>query len=220
MPHPAADAAVQDKPWFTPADWVARHEQLVAALPPRVDVLFVGDSITEGWLSDGRAAWDMAFGPLHPGNLGIGGDETANVLWRIDHGAVGGRSPKVVVLLIGTNNLGNVDHTPRQTADGIAAVVAKLREVLPAAKVLLLAVLPRDQHADGPLRRAVDEVNRLTAPLADGVHVHWLDCGPAFLQSDGTISARDMPDFLHLSPAAYRTWADVLRPAIVRLLGG
>ena len=208
----------QDQPWFPRADWVARHEQLVAARPARVDVLFVGDSITEGWLSDGRATWDREFAVRHACNLGIGGDETAHVLWRLDHGAVDGLSPRLTVLLIGTNNLGNVGHTPRQTADGVAAVVARLRALLPATPVLLLAVLPRDRHAGDPLRSAVDEVNRLIAPLANGVTVHWLDCGPTFLRPDGMISPAVMPDALHLSPTAYATWADAMRPTITRLM--
>ena len=88
--------------------------------PDRVDLLFVGDSITEGWLADGRATWDREYAPLHPYNLGIGGDETQHVLWRLDHGEVDGLNPGAVVLLIGTNNLGNAGHTPEQTAAGVA----------------------------------------------------------------------------------------------------
>ena len=216
---PATTPAPQDQPWFPAADWIARHEALVAARPARVDLLFVGDSITEGWLTDGRAAWDRAFAPLYPYNLGIGGDETAHVLWRLDHGAVDGLAPKLVVLLIGTNNLGNVGHTPQQTAAGVAAVVAKLRAKLPASPVLLLAVFPRDREAGDPYRLAVDDLNALIAPLADGRHVHWLDVGPLFVQPDGTIARSTMPDSLHLTPAAYQTWADAMRPTVERLMG-
>ena len=215
----ATTPAPQDQPWFPASEWMQRHDDLITNRPARVDLVFVGDSITEGWLTDGRAAWDAAFAPLHPCNLGIGGDETAHVLWRLDHGAVDGLAPKLVVLLIGTNNLGNVGHNPAQAAAGVAAVVANLRAKLPATPVLLLAVLPRDREAGDALRLAVDELNRLIAPRADGHHVHWLDVGPLLLRPDGTIARSVMPDYLHLSPAAYQTWADAMRPTVERLMG-
>ena len=215
----ATTPAPQDQDWFPKAEWLQRHATFLAQrdLAP-VGLLFIGDSITEGWLADGRATWDREYAPLHPLNLGIGGDETQHVLWRLDHGEVDGLDPKLVVLLIGTNNLGNGGHTLRQAAAGVAAVVAKLRAKLPASPVLLLAVFPREREPDEPLRRAVVELNALIAPLADGRHVHWLDLGPAFLRPDGVLPTTVMPDFLHLSPAAYQIWADAMRPTLSRFL--
>ena len=216
---PATTPAPQDADWFRKSDWLKRHEAFLRqrdAAP--VDLLFVGDSITEGWLGDGRATWDREYVPRNPLNLGIGGDETQHLLWRLDHGEVDGLRPKAVVLLIGTNNLGNVGHTPQQTAAGVAAVVDRLRAKLPASPVLLLGVFPRERDPDAPLRRAVSAVNALIAPLGQLPAVQYLDIGPAFLRSNGALEARVMPDYLHLSPAAYQTWADAMRPTLDALL--
>jgi beta-glucosidase len=216
---PTTTPAPQDAAWRPFAEWIDRHESFLRqrdAAP--VDLLFVGDSITEGWLTDGRATWDREYGPRRPLNLGIGGDETQHVLWRLDHGEVDGLNPKAVVLLIGTNNLGNGGHTPEQTAAGVAAVVGRLRAKLPTARVLLLAVFPRGRTADDPLRQAVAALNPLIAPLADGTHVHWLDLTATFLRPDGVLPAATMPDYLHLSPAAYQAWADAMRPKLDALL--
>jgi beta-glucosidase len=216
---PATTPAPQDADWLPKREWLKRHQAFLAqrdATP--VDLLFVGDSITEGWLGDGRDAWDHHFAPLNPLNLGIGGDETQHVLWRLDHGEVDGLAPKLVVLLIGTNNLGGSGHTPRETAAGVAAVVAGLRAKLPTSPILLLAVLPRDREPTDPLRQAVVELNHLLAPLADGIHVHYLDVGPIFLTPAGVIPYAVMPDYLHLSPAAYAAWADAIVPTIRRLM--
>ncbi len=211
--------APQDADWFPFAEWVKRHEAFLAQrdLAP-VDLLFVGDSITEGWLGEGRDTWNREYVPRNALNLGIGGDETQHVLWRLDHGEVDGLSPRLVVLLIGTNNLGNGDDTPAETAAGVAAVVAKLREKLPGSPILLLAVFPREREPNEPLRRAVVELNRLIAPLGGGTHVHYLDIGPVFLRPDGVLPTTIMPDYLHLSPAAYQLWADAIRPTLDRLI--
>jgi len=209
----------QDADWLPQADWLKRHAAFLAqrdAAP--VDLLFVGDSITEGWLTDGRATWDREYVPLRPLNLGIGGDQTQHVLWRLDHGEVDGLAPKLVVLLIGTNNLGG-GHSPEEAAAGVAAVVASLRRRLPASPVLLLGVFPRDRQPDDPLRQAVWALNERIARLGDGKDVHYLDIGSAFLRRDGVLPARVMPDYLHLSPSAYQTWADAMRPTLGRLMG-
>ena len=215
----ATTPAPQDADWFPKGEWLKRHGAFLAERDAGpVDLLFVGDSITEGWLGEGRATWDREYVPLNPLNLGIGGDETQHVLWRLGHGEVDGLSPKLVVLMIGTNNLGNSADTPTGTAAGVAAVVAKLREKLPASPILLLAVFPKEREPDGPSRRSVVELNALIAPLGDGKHVHFLDIGPAFLRPDGVLTARVMPDYLHLSPAAYQAWADAMRPTLERLM--
>jgi beta-glucosidase len=216
----ATTPAPQDADWLPKSDWLQRHAAFLAqrdAAP--VDLLFVGDSITEGWLTDGRDTWDREFVPRRPLNLGIGGDETQHVLWRLDHGEIDGLSPKLAVLLIGTNNLGNVGHTPAEVAAGVAAVVASLRAKLPATPVLLLGLFPRERQPDAPLRQAVWAVNELIAPLGNGTDVHYLDIGSAFLRRDGVLPAKVMPDYLHLSAEAYQTWADAMRPTVQRLMG-
>ncbi len=220
LPMPSTTPAPQDQDWLVEADWLERHAAFLRGRPARVDLLFVGDSITEGWLADGRATWDRAYAPRHPFNLGISGDETQHVLWRLDHGEIDGLYPKAVVLLIGTNNLGNGGHTPGQTAAGVAAVVDRLRAKLPASPVLLLGVLPRGADADDPLRRATLAVNHLIAPLGQRPGVTYLDLGDRFLRPDGVLPTAVMPDALHLSPAAYQTWAGAMEPTLATLLNG
>src|SRR5687767_8720610 len=119
-----------------------RHEQFVQrARQGNVDVLFLGDSITAGWNGAGREVWRDKIEPLKPANFGIGGDRTQHVLWRITNGELDGISPKLAVLMIGTNNSG--DHSAEQIATGVEKIVRTLREKLPQTKVLVLGIFPR-----------------------------------------------------------------------------
>src|SRR5262249_49674189 len=128
--------------------WMKRHEGFVAiAKKGDVNVVFLGDSITDAWRNSGKKAWDKHFGPLKPANFGIGGDRTQHVLWRISNGEMEGIKPKVAVLMIGTNNVGG--DSADQIADGIKAIVQKLGELSPDTKVLLLAVFPRGEKQEG-----------------------------------------------------------------------
>jgi len=199
-------------------NWINRHEQINArAVPDEVELLFLGDSITEGWEGAGKAAWQKFYGPRKAMNAGIGGDRTQHVLWRLENGNVEGISPKVAVVMIGTNNAAAND--PADTAAGIEAIVAKLRDKLPETKVLLLAVFPRGATPDDPLRRKNTAVNETIAKLADGEHVFFLDIGPKFLTADGTLEKAIMPDLLHLSPRGYEIWAESIEPTLAELLG-
>jgi len=187
-----------------------------------VDLLFLGDSITQGWINrdgEGKGAgqvWDRYYGARRAAEYGIGGDRTQHVLWRLDHGEVDGLTPKAVVLMIGTNNIR--DNTPAEIAEGITAVVAKLRDKLPGSKVLLLAVFPRSERPNA-LRDRVRAVNERIAKLDDGKSVKYLDIGPKFLNPDGTIPHDLMPDALHLSRKGYALWADAIEPTVRKLLG-
>lgn len=198
-------------------NWMRRHEQINArAVPGEVELLFLGDSITEGWEGAGKAAWQKFYGPRKAMNAGIGGDRTQHVLWRLDNGNVAGISPKVAVVMIGTNNAAAND--PADTAAGIEAIVARLRDKLPETKVLLLAVFPRGATPDDPLRRKNAAVNETIAKLTDGEHVFFLDIGPKFLTADGTLEKAIMPDLLHLSPRGYEIWAESIEPTLAELL--
>ncbi len=185
-------------------------------MPGEVDLLFLGDSITQGWEGAGKDAWERHFGTLRPMNAGIGGDRTQHVLWRLENGNVKGITPKVAIVMIGTNNSGT--DTADQIAAGIKAIVTSLRHKLPGTKILLLAIFPRGETPADPKRKVNAAANDLIKPLDDGKHVFYLDIGPQFLTPDGTLEKQIMPDRLHLSPAGYEIWATAIRPKIDALL--
>ena len=225
--------AVLAGPWVTRADdkpntavkpadrkdkgWVKLHESfLERAKKGDVDVLFLGDSITQGW-GGAKEVWDKSFGAMKPANFGIGGDQTQHVLWRITEGKeLEGIQPKAVVLMIGTNNMGG--HSAEQVADGVTAVVKSLHHQRPHAKVLLLGVFPRSEKPDGKHRDKIKQVNGRIAKLDDGKQVFYLDIGAKFLDPDGNLPKDIMPDFLHLSPKGYQIWADAITPKLKELL--
>ena len=199
--------------------WKGRHEKFNArARQGNVDLLFLGDSITEGWETFGKVAWAKHFAKRNAANMGISGDRTQNVLWRIENGNVEGIEPKLIVLMIGTNNANKQDNTAEEIADGIEAIVAMLRKRLPESKVLLLGVFPSGEKPNVK-REKTTEVNRIVSHLDDGKAVFYLDIGPSFVAADQTISKEIMPDFLHLSPKGYDVWASSIEPKVAELLG-
>lgn len=179
----------------------------------------IGDSITQGWEDEGKATWEKFYADRNAVNLGYGGDRTENVLWRLQHGEVDGISPRVAVLMIGTNNTGHRMEKPQYTAMGIKAILEELRTRLPETKILLLGVFPRDELPDSPMRQINSEINRLVADYADDQHIFFLDIGHAFLDDDGKLAREVMPDLLHLNEASYGTWAEAMEPALQGLLG-
>jgi lysophospholipase L1-like esterase len=200
-------------------DWLARHNGFVAeAKAGGIELLFVGDSITDAWRNRGKEIWNERYAPLKAANFGIGGDRTEHVLWRLQDGELEGIQPKVAVVMIGTNNTGR--DTAPQIAEGITAIVKEIQKRSPKTKVLLLAVFPRAEKPDSPLRAKLAEVNQAIAKLDDGGRsVAYLDIGAKFLQPDGILPASIMPDFLHPNEAGYRIWADAMAPKLAQLLG-
>ena len=199
-------------------NWMKRHESFNARVKEgNVDLLFIGDSITQGWEGAGKAAWSEKYGKRNAVNLGIGGDRTQHVLWRLDNGNIDGIKPKLAVLMIGTNNSGQ--NTSEQIAEGITAIVTKLRDKLPETKVLILAVFPRGADGTNKNRMVNEGANQIVAKLADGKNIEYLDIGPKFLDDKGNLSKEVMPDLLHLNPASYQTWADAIEPHVARMMG-
>ena len=201
--------------------WLARHQGFVAeARRGGVDLLFLGDSITDSWRTVGAAVWAQRFAPLKSANFGISGDRTQHLLWRLQNGELDGIQPRVVVLLIGINNVAQAHpETPASAAAGIEAVVRELRARLPRTRVLLLAVFPCREKPDHPLRISVGQINDAVARLDDGGRsVVYVDLAGAFLEADGTIPRELMPDFLHLSAKGYERWANAVREPLARLL--
>jgi len=232
---PAAMAAAQQennaaKPKQRPATvtpapkndawWKGRHEKMNARVKQgNVDLLFIGDSITQGWEGGGaKEIWQEYYGKRNTVNLGIGGDQTQHVLWRLQNGNLEGISPKLAVVMIGTNNSGG--NTPEDIARGIRAIVRTLREKVPNAKVLVLAIFPRGKDNQDHLRQVVMKTNEILAKRAAGSgDVVFLDIGPKFLQPDGALSKEIMPDLLHLSAKGYKIWADAIEPEVEKVMG-
>jgi lysophospholipase L1-like esterase len=195
-----------------------RHQSYVAvARKGGIDLLFVGDSITQGWPSTGKSVWDATYSPMKAAAFGVGYDRTQHVLWRLQNGEGEGFSPKVVELLIGTNNLGG-RNTPDETVEGIKAVVQELRTRFPEARILLLGVLPRG-GANDPVRKEVAHVNQAVSQLNDLDHIFYLDLGPKFLGPDGNILPGLMKsDLLHPAAPGYQVWADATKNILALLL--
>jgi len=220
--NPAAwEAAPRTKeyPWMSVATWKQLHDgHLARTKKGGVEVVFLGDSITQGWGGAGAAAWKKHYEPLSAANYGIGGDTTREVLYRLDHGILDGIKPKAVVVMIGTNNFGLTSDTPADVAKGVGAVVGGVRKKAPDAKVLLLGIFPRDKAAGTGMRKKIAETNEQIAKLADGKAVVYRDIGSAFLAADGTLPADVMPDALHLSEKGYARWAEAIDEPLRALL--
>ena len=205
------------------------HESFLArAQAGPIGLLFLGDSITEGW-KNAPHIWEHYFGKYQPANFGIGGDQTHHVIWRIENGELDGITPKVVVLMLGTNNAGQ--HTAEQIAAANTRIIELIRAKIPGVKVLLLAIFPRDARrgpsgliteaavSDAGKRMAViDRANALLAKLDDGEHVRFLNIGAQFLGKDGRIPWTIMPDQLHLTRAGYQLWADAMQPLLEEMM--
>lgn len=199
-------------------NWMKRHESFNERVKKgNVDLLLIGDSITQGWEGAGKAVWEKYYTPRNAVNLGIGGDRTQHVLWRLDHGNIDGISPKAAVLMIGTNN--SNDNSSAQIAEGVEAIVKKLRTKLPKTKILVLAIFPRGEDVNNPRRKVNIGANLSIRKLADGEMVHYLDIGDKFLNNDGTLSKEVMPDLLHLNEKSYTTWAEAIEPKVKELMG-
>jgi lysophospholipase L1-like esterase len=200
--------------------WVKRQETLNKRVKKHQDaqLLFIGDSITHGWEGNGaKEIWQQYYKKRHAINLGIGGDRTEHVLWRLDNGNLDGIHPKLAVLMIGTNNSGS--NTSEEIADGVHAIVEKLRAKAPECKVLILAIFPRGANPQDHLRKVNEGANERIAKFADDQHVFYLDIGPKFLDSDGTLPKKIMPDLLHPNAEGYEIWAKSIEPTVAKLLG-
>jgi lysophospholipase L1-like esterase len=201
------------------ANWMKRHEKLnERAKQGDVDLVFIGDSITEGWEGAGREVWQQHYGNRKAMNLGIGGDRTQHVLWRLDNGNIEGIKPKLAVIMIGTNNSNGNDNSAEEISDGIKSIVAKLRDRLPEMKILLLGVFPRGEKHN-PQREKISTTNEIARQVADGKMVRYLDIKEKFLNEDGSLSKDIMPDYLHLSPKGYEIWASSIEDRVAELLG-
>ena len=240
IPAPVAPSE-QSPYWAGPGYWDRRHAAKlteIAVGPKEYDCVFVGDSIThnwEGWSDPmdiavvtaayasgelkfpngpGRAVWEeLKAQGLRLLNIGIGGDRTQHVLWRLDHGEMDGYRTRFVSLMIGTNN---VDDSPEDRAEGIRAILDKIAERQPEATILLSPIFPCGATRDDPGRISREKTNAIIRRFADGRRIVWLDFNDKFLDAEGNLPEAMMPDYLHPLEDGYRIWATALRPFLVR----
>jgi lysophospholipase L1-like esterase len=221
-----ASAAIEKNDASGKFRWM--HASFLARSRAPMDVLFLGDSITEGW-TKAPHVWDHFYGMLRPANFGIGGDRTEHVIWRIENGELDNARPKGVVLMIGTNNSG--DNSAEEIAAADKKIVELIRAKIPTTKVLLLAIFPRGARrnaqgqitelavADATKRMAViTAVNAELAKLDDGQNVRYLDIGEKFFGQDGKIPWQLMPDQLHPTVAGYELWAEAMQPLLSQMM--
>ncbi len=206
--HSAVTPAPRGNDW-----WKQRADLLNQNVKetPDTQLIFIGDSITQGWEGAGKEVWAERYASHKAVNLGIGGDRTQHVLYRLHHGNLKGIAPKVAVVMIGTNNSNGYDNTAGQIAAGVAAIVKTLRTKVPQTKVLLLGIFPRGENINEQ-RGKLLQINQILAKYDDGEYVKFLDIGHHFITEQGLIPAEIMPDYLHLSPKGYEIWADAIAP--------
>ena len=201
--------------------WGPRHEQKLADLKKlkQVDLLMVGDSITHGWEGRGKKVWEQYYAKRNAFNIGFSGDRTEQVIWRLQNGAVEGISPKLAVIMIGTNNTGHRMDKPNEIALGVKHIINELQSRLPETKILLLAIFPRGAKADHKMRVNNESANAIMKTYADDKRVFWLNINDEFLTEDGVLTKQVMPDLLHPHEAGYKTWAQAMESTIKKLMG-
>ena len=181
-----------------------------------IDLMFVGDSITHRWEKAGKDVWAKYYGNRRAFNFGTGSDRTSHVIWRLQNAPMDKIRPKMVVVMIGTNNR----TKPADTVLGIKKIVGILKDYYPAAKILLLEVFPKGEKPDSGGRRTVNAINEgLRKEYANSDQVILKDLSGIVLEKDGTLPKSIMTDFLHPEAEGYRRWAEAIEPEIEKVLG-
>lgn len=214
--HDPLTPAVKDYT-FPQGHWLERHDKFVAiAKQGDVDLLWLGDSITDFW-SQQKATYRKLFPDIKSANFGIGGDGTQNLLWRLENGELDGISPKVAVVLIGTNNA--PWHSVDRTAAAIEKIVQTIRTKSPTTKVLLMGLFPRaDLPAGNPGPQNIKAINALISKLDDSQNVRYLDITSKLSNPDGTILQEAYSDKVHLSAKGFTIWAESIKPLLAEMM--
>lgn len=212
-PRKAADAS-------TPASVNAGRQKafLERAKDKGIHLVFLGDSITDFWQNRGKAVWEEYYAKHNAANFGVSGEHTEHTLGHIAGGILNGLNPKVVVIMIGTNNIGHIaDERPEWTAAGIKEIVNTVHVKLADAKVLLLGVFPREGK-DSRHRKQIEEINAIISKLDDGKKTRYLDLTAKFTDENGEIPKAIMPDGLHPNAAGYKIWAEAMQPLLTEMM--
>ena len=228
-PKPAVVNPAQDPtkpapggvPWFMRSH--GRNMARTANKDP-IDLCFFGDSVTQLWEGD---LFNKYYGKYHAVNFGVGGDKIQHLLWRVEGGELKGHSPKVIVLLIGTNNLGF--NPVNEVVMGVTNMVRNLQGKFPATKILLLGIFPKNEPplpADVPPPAKADTINAKRvavnaelAKLDDKKMVRFLDLSPKFLDEDGKILGNVLKDGVHPTRHGFEIWAEAMDPLLTEMMG-
>jgi lysophospholipase L1-like esterase len=200
---------------------IAHQQLLVKSKQGRVDVYFEGDSITRRWgatdYPELLANWKHNFFGWNAADFGWGADKIENILWRLENGELDGVNPRVIVLLAGTNNVG--DHEPpAEITRGLEAVVRLMQSKAPGATIILTAIFPRNDKIE--MMPVIDRINANLAHLADGKKIRYLNINRKLADENGKLFVGMMNlDLLHPSLQGYQVWADALKPVLLELLG-
>lgn len=211
--------------WSNGGVWMDQHNDICNIGKKRdVDLVFIGNSITQSWSNNdrhvwsvGQDTWDQYYMARNAANFGISGDKVENILWRIENGNFKYCSPKVVVLMAGTNNL--KESSSDFIIEGINAIIKRLQQLSPDSKLIVMGLLPRGQHANATYRQKIIEINKEIQKFDNGKSVIYIDLSSQFLDDKGTVKSElYRTDYVHLTPNGYRIWAETLEPLFKRLL--
>lgn len=195
----------------------------------KVDLVFFGDSITQNWtgpnerlaVEGGNRAIDRYFGMYTTIGMGISGDRTEHLLFRLENGSFEGIEPKAVVLMIGVNNLLGGDDSPKEIASGITLLVNKMLKKLPKTTIILHGAFPTSAKAEDANRLAVDRIHELISPLDRNERVKYVDLRSKFILPDGSLNSKYYRgDWIHLKGPAYDVWAESIKPLVDKLITG
>lgn len=223
---PDATHAARPVPRADQNSMLAHRELLEKKTKGRIDVYFVGDSITRRWgatdYPDFLANWKANFFGWNAANFGWGGDRTEHILWRLENGELDSVNPRVIVVLAGTNNVGSQPGGPDKAANitrGIQAIVDTCRRKAPAATIILTAIFPRNDNM--AVMPEIDRINRHLARIGDGRTVRFLDVNDQLADENGVLvdGMMNERDKLHPTIRGYQVWADALKPILAELLG-
>jgi lysophospholipase L1-like esterase len=189
----------------------------------RIDLYFEGDSITRRWGATDYpqllANWKQNFFGWNAADFGWGADRVENILWRLQNGELDGLAPKAIVLLAGTNNVG--DHVPAadDISQGIAAVVRVMRQKAPNAVIVLMGIFPRNDNM--AVMPEINAINARLAKMADGRQIRYLNINDRLADADGRLfeGMMNASDKLHPTLAGYQVWADAIKPLLIEILG-